>query len=118
MRFASKRCSARTPARDVMSALGRSVDVRDSMENMVSVMIGPLVPSAQTKMDPPVILYASAPTTRGSSFCARSTLRAMSLRMSKWRTRNKCPSLAVFAPSAFPAFGNEARHALPPRQAR
>ena len=60
MRFASKRCSARTPARDVMSALGRSVDVRDSMENMVSVMIGPLVPSAQTKMDQLVGVHTSA----------------------------------------------------------
>ena len=38
-RFASERCSARTPGRDVKSAPGRSVDVRDNMEDRVSVMI-------------------------------------------------------------------------------
>ena len=38
-RFASERCSARTPGRDVKSAPGRSVEVRDSMEDRVSMMM-------------------------------------------------------------------------------
>jgi hypothetical protein len=123
-RFASERCSARTPGRDVKSAPGRSVDVRDSMEDRVSMMMGPSVStlvgdSHRAKVYAPVIVYASAvPPARGSSFCARSTLRAMSLRISKWRTRNSCPSKALFVPSASAAFSNEARHRLTASWAR
>ena len=39
MRFASERCSARSPGRGVKSAPGMSDDVLESMEDRVSVMI-------------------------------------------------------------------------------
>ena len=79
MSLASERCSARTPARDVKSALGRSVDVRDSMENMVSVMIGPLVPSAQTKMD-------------HLSYCIHRLLQLVVRHFVRGRRCVRCPS--------------------------
>ena len=70
-RFASESCSARTPGRDVKSVPGKSVDVRDSLEDRVSVMMTHQNPPgrlAWNKMYPPVILYATAPPVRGSSF--------------------------------------------------
>ena len=38
-RFASERCSARTSGRDVKSVPGKSVDVRESMKDRVSVIM-------------------------------------------------------------------------------
>ncbi len=46
-RFASERCSARTPGREVKSAPGRSVDVRDSTEDRVSMVMAPTQLSTQ-----------------------------------------------------------------------
>ena len=69
--FASERCSARTRGRDVKSVPGKSVDVRDSLEDRVSVIMTHQNPPgrlAWNKMYPPVILYVTAPPVRGSSF--------------------------------------------------
>jgi hypothetical protein len=81
----------------VKSEPGKRVDVRDSTEDRVSMAIArpdPLITQLlgiNLRVYQPVILYASAPV-RDSSFRAKSTLRAMSLRISRWRIRNSFPS--------------------------
>ena len=43
----------------------------------------------------------------GSSFCAWSRLRVISLKISKWRTIKSCPSKGLFALSLSAALSNE-----------
>lgn len=92
-RFASVSCSARVPARDVNNEPGRSVDVRDRTEDTVSeleVCLFERLIFGTYILYSPTTPYDSAPSLKPlgpvSSFCAKSRLRVISLRMSKWRT--------------------------------
>ena len=114
-RLASARCSVRALARDVNSEPGRSVDVRDKTDDTVSRMRDRLASAFDSCIrapHSPATPYDSGfplpPFPLESSFCARSRLRVISLRMSKWRTRNSCPSNAFDTLSLSAALSNEA----------